>query len=176
MAKPVFLTIDVKSEHIENGLGYMVGFTLPEGTFATPAQTPGFDEWSQKVRDAVTRTGDQPFNPDPYTKKLALAELMDEFERLNGLFPVFQIGRLEDAPALQIHSSNPFDKKISVDFSDKEGHISITETPSALLPKARIDEPGRIGLTENPEKGFPFKKSPPSFPTPPAARARQLSP
>jgi hypothetical protein len=169
MAKSYCLTIEVKSETIENGLGYMIGFSLPDERLQ-PAQAAGFEDWSERVKAAVLRAGDQVFDPDPYTRKLALAELMNELTQLNDSYSI-RIGGLGDVPAVQIQSTNPYDKQIEVEFTGSDGEFAVTERSLQDLQRARVEENGRTGLLEGAPRHFPFTKAvPAAIPRKPAPR------
>lgn len=156
MTKPYCLTIEVKSEHIENGLGYLVAFSLPQGNFS-PDQMPEFGPWSERVRSAVLRAGDQPFNPDPYTRKVAIAQLMHTLQDINKEFGI-QIGNTGTAPAVQIHSTNPFDNKIHVDFTGEEGEFHVEEYGLNDGPRPTVKEHGKTRIIEGGGNDFPFDK------------------
>lgn len=126
MTKAYYLTIEVKSEHLESGLGYMVAFSLPDGV-ASPIDMPEFERWQAEVRKAVLTAGDQCLHDDSYIKKLALAALMQDLAELNKRYDI-QIGFMPDAPAVQIFSTNPYDNTIEIDFIDHEGQHKINET------------------------------------------------
>ncbi len=159
MAKSYCLTIEVKSDHIENGLGYMVAFRLPPGIHS-PAEAKDFSNWSEEVRKAVLTAGDLPFHADNYTRKLALAELMHDLDTLNKKYDI-QIGFIDHTPALQIRSTNPFDKEISADFEDEAGHFTVTETSLADRQQAKVEKHGKMAVVEGLKtKDFPFKKAP----------------
>lgn len=160
MTKSYCLTVDVKSDHIANGLGYMIGFRLPADNME-PSQMAEFPRWSEEVRRAVLEAGDLPFNPDPYTKKLAIADLMQALDDINRKYNI-QIGFVKDVPAVQIHSSNPYDNQIDIDFSGTSGKFRVTETSLADRERARVVEHGRTGIVDADKGRFPFEKSPPS--------------
>lgn len=160
MSKSYCLTIDVKSAHIENGLGYMIGFSLPAGNLE-PAQMAEFDIWSEEVKAAVLKAGDLPFNPDPYTKKLAIAELMHSLNDINRRYNI-QIGFARDVPAVQIHSANPYDSQIDIDYTDREGHFRVVETRLADKERSRVHEHGKTAIVDSAKSRFPFDKTPPS--------------
>ncbi len=160
MAQSYCLTIDVKSDHIENGLGYMIGFRLPAGNM-TPLEMAEFPKWSAEVRSAVLTAADLPFSSDPYTKKIAIAELMHAIDDINRRYNI-QIGLLKDVPAVQIHSSNPYDNQINIDFTDLSGQFRVTEVSLADKERARVNEHGRTGVIDTDKTRFPFEKSPPN--------------
>lgn len=166
MAKSYCLTIEIKSEQIAGGLGYMIAFRLPDDKI-TPEETPGFATWRDAVRQAVMALGDQAFHPDPYTKKLAIANLMHDLDDINRHHAI-QIGFCADAPAVQIHSTNPFDNQIDIDFTDEDGHFRVDERNPALAPTAHVAEQGKTGIIEAGRKNFPFNK-PPEDPRPSSA-------
>lgn len=167
MAKSYCLTIEVQSAHIEGGVGYMVAFMLPDKT-QNPADYPEFADWSKEVRRAVIGTGDEAFNPDPYSRKLALANLMHELDDINRRYNI-RIGYIDDVPAVQIHSTNPFDTQIEADFSDEEGNFHVIETNPAVAPSAHVHENGKTGIIEAGRKTFPFDKPPAACPKKPEA-------
>lgn len=160
MAKSYCLTVEVKSETIENGLGYMIGFSLPDDRLQ-PAQIADFTEWSERVKTAVLRAGDQVFDPDPYTRKLALAELMNELNHLNERYTL-RIGGTGDVPAVQIQSTNPYDKQIEIEFTGNDGEFTVTERSLQDLQRAKVDENGKTGLLEGTTRHFPFTKAVPA--------------
>jgi hypothetical protein len=161
------LTIDVKSKAIEDGLGYMVAFTLQDDGLK-PADVRDYANWQEDVKNAVLRTGDQVFASDPYTRKLAIAHLMNELAALNGAYGL-HIGGDKNIPAVQVQSSNPFDPRIDIDFTDEDGHFAVREhSPpphgSAPAPAGQITAHGHVSLTA-PTRDFPFAPKP----VPPAA-------
>ena len=160
MTRSYCLTVDVKSDHIENGLGYMIGFRLPADNMV-PSQMAEFTKWSDEIKSAVLTAGDLPFNPDPYTKKVAIAELMHTLDDINRRYNI-QVGLLKDIPAVQIHSSNPYDNQISVDFTDTDGHFRITDVTLADKERARVNEHGKTAVIDTDKSRFPFEKFPPS--------------
>lgn len=157
MTKAYYLTIEVKSEHLEDGLGYMVAFSLPEDV-SSPIDMPEFGAWEAEVRKAVLAAGDQCLHKDPYVKKLALASLMHDLAELNARCDI-QVGFLADAPAVQIFSTNPYDNTIEIDFTDRDGHHKINETGLSDFHNAAVIENGRTGLTDITRRHFPFKKA-----------------
>ena len=167
MAKAYCLTIEVKSPHIENGLGYMVTFVSPDGK--DPRQSPDFPAWSQRIAKAAMDAGDAPFNPDPYTKKLAIAGLMHELDHINKDFAL-QIGFVANTAAVAIHSSNPADRRVFIDFSDRDGNFTVQEKDIAGMPAGSIGGHGKIGLIEAGADRFPFEKpaAPPAGHAPPS--------
>jgi hypothetical protein len=167
MAKPWCLTVEVKSDTIENGIGYMIAFSLPDGTSA-PEKLPDFTLWAEQVKAAVLRAGDQVFDSDPYTKKLAIAELMNELSDLNGRFSA-RIGGFPGVPAVQIQSTNPYDNQIEIDFSRTEGEFHVVERGLHDLQRAKVEENGKTGLVEGARRHFPFTKAPTVAPKKPVA-------
>lgn len=165
MTKAYCLTVEVESKHIENGLGYLVAFALPDDKFE-PAQMTEYPEWAEKVKQAVLRAGDQVYNPDPYTKKLAIAELMNEFEELNAAYSI-QITGSPDLPALQIQSTNPYDSRLEIDFTGKEGEFTVVEKGLSDLERRTISSHGKTGLVDGARRHFPFTQNPPSIATKP---------
>lgn len=166
MSKTWCLTVEVESKAITNGLGYMIAFTLPEDA-ETPAASPQFAEWSQKVRDAVVRAGDQVFDPDPYTKKLAIAELMHTLADLNTAYDIKVVDGADPVPAVQIQSSNPYDNRIEIDFTDKDGHFAVNEKGLADLERRVIAAHGHIDVVDGARRHFPFRQKPLIAPVPP---------
>lgn len=160
MAKSFCLTVEVKSETIENGLGYMIAFSLPDEKLQ-PVQMADFPEWSERVKKAVLRAGDQVFDPDPYTRKLAVAELMNELTHLNDTYAI-RIGGQIDVPAVQIQSTNPYDKQIEIEFTGSDGEFAVTERSWQDLQRAKVDENGKTGLVEGTRRHFPFTKAAPA--------------
>lgn len=160
MAKSYCLTVEVKSETIQNGLGYMIGFSLPDDRLQ-PVQIGDFPEWSERVKTAVLRAGDQVFDPDPYTRKLALAELMNELTQLNDRYSI-RIGGMGDIPAVQIQSTNPYDKQIEIEFTGSDGEFAVVERSLQDLQRAKVDENGKTGLVEGTPRHFPFTKAVPA--------------
>jgi hypothetical protein len=160
MAKSFCLTVEVKSETIENGLGYMIAFSLPDDKLQ-PAQMGDFPAWSERVKTAVLRAGDQVFDPDPYTRKLALAELMNELTHLNDTYSI-RIGGHSDVPAVQIQSTNPYDKEIEIEFTGSDGEFSVTERSWQDLQRSKVEENGKTGLVEGTRRHFPFTKVAPA--------------
>jgi len=158
MTKSYCLTVEVGSETIENGLGYLVAFTLADPS-KTPDQTPGFAQWANDVRDAVLRAGDQVFDPDPYSKKLAIAELMNDLAELNKKSSV-KIGGIAGVPAVQIQSTNPYDARIEVDFTAADGQFNVVEKSLADLARRKISGHGQTGLTDGTRAHFPFVQQP----------------
>jgi hypothetical protein len=173
MAKTYCLTVEVKSETIENGIGYMIGFSLPDESLL-PIQMPDYPEWCDEVKAAVLRAGDQVFDPDPYTKKLAIAELMNELSQINDHYGI-RIGGQADVPAVQIQSTNPFDNQIEVEFSGRDGQFKVIEHSLRDLERSKVDEHGKTGLVEGTRRHFPFTKSVPPR-KPPAAGGGGLRP
>ncbi len=169
MAKSYCLTVEVKSETIENGLGYLVAFSLPDDRFK-PGEMHEFSEWCEGVKEAVLRAGDQVFDSDPYTKKLAIAELMNAFEELNARFSI-RIGGQPGEPTVQIQSTNPYDSQIDISFSGADGQFQVSEHGLHDLQRSKVDENGKTGLVEGTPHHFPFTKAvPPAVKTPPAPR------
>lgn len=171
MAKDYCLTVEVKSSHIAGGVGFMVAFTLPSG-YAAPADHPEFETWRDGVRAAVMRTGDQVFHHDAYTRKLAIANLMHELADLNRGFDL-QVGGTPGTPAVQIHSTNPFDSQIEADFTGEDGAFRVIEKNPAHVPSATVAHNGKTGLIEAGRKNFPFDKPPAEAPRKQAASAKR---
>jgi hypothetical protein len=165
MGKTYCLTVEVKSEMIENGIGYMVAFGLPEGV-DDPAKLSDFTAWMDSVKNAVLRAGDQVFDPDLYTKKLAIAELMNELSQLNERFSP-RIGGQAGVPAVQIQSTNPFDNQIEIDFTGEDGQFSVTERGMQDLQRAKVEDNGKTGLIDGARRDFPFTKAAPAVKRPP---------
>lgn len=153
MAKTYCLAIDVKSPHIDGGLGYLLTFRS-EGA-GNPEQAEGFDAWAHAVRTAVLDAGDQPFNPDPYTRKVAIAELMYEIEKLNSVHP-FKIENTATRAAVEIQSSHPQDKRILISFLGEDGQIDVVEKKSPQYMQGRIGENGQITVLDAKTTAFPF--------------------
>lgn len=171
MPKPWCLTVEVKSDTIENGIGYMVAFSLPDDRLE-PAKLADFSAWAEHVKAAVLRAGDQVFDPDPYTKKLAIAELMNELSDLNARYSP-RIGGIPGVPAVQIQSTNPYDNRIEIEFSGADGEFHVVERSLHDLQRAKVEENGKTGLIEGGGRDFPFTKAPPmaprrTLPRPPA--------
>lgn len=166
MTRSFCLTVEVKSAQIENGLGYMVAFRLPKGV-DNPDESAEFKAWAAAVQEAVLRAGDLPFNHDPYTKKVAISELMHELAEINKAFGIC-IGGTEGMPAVQIHSTNPFDNEIDIDLTDADGAFRVTERTLHDRQRAQVVDHGRTGVLSGNRKDFPFekKKRPPSGPQP----------
>ncbi|MDE1151512.1 MAG: hypothetical protein PW788_03150 [Micavibrio sp.] len=167
MTKSYCLTVEVGSETIENGLGYLVAFTLADDS-KTPDQTPGFARWADQVRDAVLRAGDQVFDPDPYTKKLAIAELMNDLAALNGKSAV-KVGGIKGVPAVQIQSTNPYDPRIEADFTSADGQFNVVEKTLSDLARRKISGHGQTGIAEGARAHFPFVQQPAIVPRKPQA-------
>ncbi|MBI1214904.1 MAG: hypothetical protein GC185_03680 [Alphaproteobacteria bacterium] len=161
------LTVEVESEAIENGLGYMIGFTLPAGA-QTPQQAAGFDDWRRDVTHAVLRAGDKLFDADPYAAKLAVAELMNELAALNACHAI-QIGGGDGLPAVQVRSSNYYDPRIDIDFTGKDGHFTVRKRTKAHYgpaPDLKITAHGHTGCIPA-ARDFPFtQESVPEKPAP----------
>ena len=169
MAKSYCLTVEVKSETIENGLGYMIAFSLPDDKLQ-PGQVADFSDWAEQVKAAVLCAGDQVFDSDPYTKKLAIAELMNELAELNDRFSV-RIGGQPGEPTVQIQSTNPYDPQIDISFSGADGTFSVREHGLHDLQRSKVDENGKTSLVEGTPHHFPFTKSIPAISKkPPAPR------
>ncbi len=159
MTKSYCLTVEVGSDSIKNGLGYMITFSLPDEK-VSPQATPGFNAWSDKVRDAVLRAGDQVFDPDPYTKKVAVAELMYELSVLSGESGI-TIATGSRVPAVQIQSTNPYDPRIEVSFTNADGDFHVTEKSLSDLERRKISGHGATGVQEAGRGHFPFVQQPP---------------
>jgi len=154
MAKTYCLAIDVKSPHIDGGLGYLLTFHTKDGKLP-PEQTAGFDAWTDAVRTAVLDAGDQPFNPDPYTRKVAMAELMYEIEKINSAHP-FKISGTATRAAVEVQSSHPGDKRILINFAEEDGQIDVVEKKSPQYMEGRIGENGRVTVVDSKTSVFPF--------------------
>ncbi|MFN7115102.1 MAG: hypothetical protein ACK4PK_12175 [Alphaproteobacteria bacterium] len=154
MAKTYCLAIDVKSPHIDGGLGYMLTFRTADGS-SNPEQAEGFGAWANAVRTAVLDAGDQPFNPDPYTRKVAIAELMYEIEKINSAHP-FKIESTATRAAVEIQSSHPDDKSIRISFLGNDGQIDVAEKKSPQFMQGRGGENGRITVLDSTTTAFPF--------------------
>ncbi|MBL8712188.1 MAG: hypothetical protein JNM12_04765 [Alphaproteobacteria bacterium] len=165
MTKTYCLTIEVESKSMTNGLGYMVAFTLP-GDDENVLKQKGFANWADKVRDTVLRAGDAVYDPDPYTKKLAIAELMNELKSLNETSPI-QIEGAGDIPAVQIQSANPYDNRIEINFTDKDGHYSVAEKGLADLERRAVTAHGHTGVIDGTRRHFPFTTQQPPALAPP---------
>jgi len=170
MAKTYCLAIDVKSPHIDGGLGYMLTVRTADGK-SNPEQTEGFDVWANAVRTAVLDAGDQPFNPDPYTRKVAIAELMYEIEKINSAHP-FKIEGTDSRAAVEVQSSHPDDKSIAINFLGDDGQIDVAEKKSPQFLQGRVGENGRITVLDGKTTAFPFSPAATdgSGIAPPAAR------
>jgi len=171
MAKLYCLTVEVESKAIKNGLGYMIAFTLPDDG-KTPMQTKEFVDWADKVREAVLRAGDQVYDPDPYTKKLAIAELMNDLSELNNSHGIQIVGG-KDLPAVQIQSTNPYDSRIEIDFTGKDGHFNVVEKSLADLERRAIAAHGHTDVVDGSRRHFPFTQKPP---VPPARKTKPPTP
>lgn len=165
MAKSYCLTVEVKSETIENGLGYMIAFSLPDDRLQ-PGELHDFSAWCDEVKAAVLRAGDQVFDPDPYTKKLAIAALMNDFADLNEQFSI-RIGGPPGEPTVQIQSTNPYDNQIDIAFTGSDGEFRVSEHGLHDLQRSKVDENGKTGLVEGTPHHFPFTKTPPVLPKKP---------
>lgn len=157
--KSYCLTVEVASENIKSGLGYMVAFRLPEGVSA-PAALPEFGRWQEEVRTIVLRAGDLCFYPDAYTKKLAIAEMVHDLSLLNDKYAI-QITAFPRVPTVQIHSTNPFDPIIEISFAGAGDHYKVFEKDFCDLHRPAVSGHGKTGLTEAARKHFPFKKAEP---------------
>ncbi len=173
MTKTYCLTIEVASKSMTNGLGYMVAFTLP-GDDENVLSQKGFNTWADKVKDAVLRAGDAVYDPDPYTKKLAIAELMNDLSALNASSPI-QIEGAGEVPAVQIQSANPYDNRIEINFTGNDGHYSVAEKGLADLERRTVTAHGHTGVVDGSRRHFPFTTQPPALspsrtPKPPSMR------
>lgn len=171
MAKTYCLTVEVESKTIKNGLGYMIAFSIPDDG-VTPEQTKDFTSWSDKVREAVLRAGDQVYDPDPYTKKLAIAELMNDLAALNATHGI-QITGAGDLPAVQIQSTNPYDSRLEIDFTGKDGHFNVVEKSLADLERRAIAAHGHTSVVDGARRHFPFTQQPP---VPPVRKPKPPTP
>lgn len=174
MTKSYCLTVEVGSDTIKNGLGYMVTFAVPDEA-VSPQATPGFTSWSDKVRDAVLRAGDQVFDPDSYTKKVAIAELMYELSVLNGQSGI-TVGSDGKAPAVQIQSTNPYDPRIEINFTSADGDFHVVEKGLSDLERRKISGHGATGVQEAGRGHFPFIQQPPVIVPPKKAPGAHHSP
>lgn len=153
MAKTYSLAIEVESPHIDHGLGYLISFEYAGKQ--SPEEHPDFSAWSSQLKDAALRAGDQPFNPDPYTRKVAIAELMYEIEKLNSTYD-FKVGAHGAVPAVTVQSSNPQDHRVCINFADEDGQLDVTsQSPLVSIP-GRITQNGRITVLAGAEDHFPF--------------------
>lgn len=168
MAKTYCLAIDVKSRHIDGGLGYMLTFHAKDSK-TSPENTEGFDAWAAAVRTAVLDAGDQPFNPDPYTRKVAIAELMYEIEKINSASP-FVIEGTPTRPAVEVQSSNPHDKRIVINFTGEDGQFEVVEKRSRQYIPGRIGEDGRVTVLDGKEAVYPFQPAQSGGMAPPAPK------
>ncbi len=159
MTKSYCLTVEVGSDSIKNGLGYMVTFSVPDEK-VSPQATPGFTQWSDQVRDAVLRAGDQVFDPDTYTKKVAIAELMYELSVLSGTSGII-IASDGRVPAVQIQSTNPYDPRIEINFTSTDGDFHVSEKSLSDLERRKITGHGATGVQEAGRGHFPFVQQPP---------------
>lgn len=160
------LTVEVKGQtNAATGVGYMIAFSLPANLrHSDPASHPSFTAWSVAVRDIIMATGDLPFHTDPYTRKTALANLMHDLAELNRRYPL-RIGvDTGGVPAVQIHSTNPLDRQIELDFTGEDGTFSVIERNPQVTTTAEVREQGRIGLMAAARKVFPFDKPPADAP------------
>ncbi len=173
MAKTYSLAIEVESAHIDHGLGYLISFELAGKTH--PEQHPDFSAWSSQLKDAVIRAGDQPFNPDPYTRKVAIAELMYEIEKLNSAYD-FKIDAHGVAPAVSVQSSNPHDKRVCINFSDEDGQLDVTSKKPLITIPGRITQNGKITVLEGTERHFPFTPMRTCATPPPKAKPQHPQP
>lgn len=167
------LTVEVKGQTNPNtGVGYMIAFSLPANMAnSNPADHPSFARWSDEVRKIIIATGDLPFHPDGYTRKMALANLMHDLAELNRSFPL-RIGAAKGGvPAVQIHATDPLARQIELDFTDEDGAFSVVERNPQICPTAEVREQGRIGLMAAARKAFPFDKPSSDAPRPTKARA-----
>jgi hypothetical protein len=155
MATSYFLTVEVESPHIEGGLGYMLAFRIEDRNAVACGREDAFDAWREEVRQTVLRAGDTVFSADSYTRKLAIAELMYEIEKINSLSGI-KIGGVENIPAVTIQSTNPHDKKIAIDFIDDCGQLSVTETQNDIAPGSYVRHHGRAAIAPASQTEFPF--------------------
>lgn len=141
-----------------SGVGYMITFVLPANMQGhDPASHPSFRSWTAAVRTAVLAAGDLPFHPDSYTRKLALANLMNDLAEINSRFPL-RIGGEGATPAVQIYSTDPAACQFELDFSEDDGDFTVIERNPAHGPSAEVREQGRVGLIPAGRKIFPFDK------------------
>jgi hypothetical protein len=153
------LAIDVDSAEIDNGLGYMIAFSVPKDCFDAGVcfeTTPEFALWRKAVIEAVTQSADQPFSPDNWTRKVAIAELMNELARLNDSH-VFQIGHITNVAAVEIHSSNPDDPRLQLDFIGREGACNTQARHDVPKSFGKIGSNGRAVITNLDSLAFPFE-------------------
>jgi hypothetical protein len=127
------------------------------------------------LKDAVIRAGDQPFNPDPYTRKVAIAELMYEIEKLNSAYD-FKIDAHGVAPAVSVQSSNPHDKRVCINFSDEDGQLDVTSKKPLITIPGRITQNGKITVQEGTERHFPFTPMRTCATPPPKAKPQHPQP
>ena len=167
------LAIELTSQDITNGLGYFVTFSIPTDALPVDAEfekTDEFKAWAADVKSAVQRAHDQPFSHDNYTRKVALTELMFELSTLNDRH-IFQIGFKGGISAVEIHSSNPHDPRLLIDFVDRDGNFTVEHKAAALQKSGRIHENGHSFVTDVDNCSFPFKTVVESVPAQPTIKA-----
>lgn len=170
--KSYCLTVQVKSASIENGLGYMIAFSLPEGR-DSPDLCPAFSAWSEEVKSAVLKAGDGVFSAETYDKKHHIAQLMQDLDDINKKYDI-RIGGVAGVPAVQVHSTNPFDNQIEIDFTGDEGHFTVVEKGLADLQRSCVSEHGKTKVIEGGRKHFPFESG--GFGPPKSPRSRPPRP
>lgn len=170
VVKSYCLTVEVESAHIKGGIGYMIAFSLPDDD-ASPSRFPELAAWKEDVKKIVLRTGDMCFYPDAYTKKLAIAGMVDDLLSLNRKYSI-KISSTPQAPAVQIHSTNPFDPVIEIDFDGSGAGHRTCEKDFSDLHRPTVSRHGKTSLTAATRKYFPFRKNEAAPPakTPPAGR------
>lgn len=167
------LAVELTSQDITNGLGYFVTFSLPSGALPPDAdfeKDPAFSDWKNDVLDVVTRAGDLPFSGDDWTRKVAIAQMMNELAELNDRH-IFQIGFKNNVPAVEIHSSNPHDPRLALDFTDRDGGFTLEHHKAARGGFGRIRENGRHFVTDVNNFDFPFEAAPETALPPPSRKA-----
>lgn len=173
MAKTYSLAIEVESAHIDHGLGYLISFELAGSKH--PENHPDFADWSAQLKDAVIRANDQPFNPDPYTRKVAVAELMYDIEKLNSRYD-FKIDAHGTAPAVTVQSSNPHDKRICINFGDEDGQLDVKAKKPLVGIPGRITENGKTTVITGTVNHFPFTPVRTCATPPPKAKPQHPQP
>jgi hypothetical protein len=163
MAKQFCLGIEVESEYIEGGLGYMLNVRTPDGFDGAPQTHPQFSHWVAELTAAVREAGDEPYNPDSYTKRVAIAELMHDIHRINQKYG-FTVESDDSMPAVQIQSSNPYDFRIDIGFSEQAGRFRVQERVAEdRNADLQIVKDGNIHVLSAETREFPFAETrPPS--------------
>lgn len=149
------LAIEVDSTQKTAGLGYMLAFRVPDERPLPHDAMQQFKNWMNDVKEAVLNAGDRPFDSDAYTRKVALAELMYDIEKINAAYG-FKIGSFDGKPAVSIHSTDPADRRISVNFGAEDGQIDVREEASQRRQPARITSHGKTYLLDTGAAQFPF--------------------